>query len=60
MFEIGDRVAMADCKDANGNYIFGRIIGYHYDEGNVWEVRVDDGSVHDCCDDDIEPASWRE
>jgi hypothetical protein len=52
MFEIGDKVELLGFDKP----IFGRIVAYYYDEGNVWEVVTDGGNRHDCCDDDLIPA----
>ncbi len=49
MFEVGDRV-IVDCN------VVGRIIGYRYDEGNVWVVLIPNGDVIECADDYLEPA----
>ena len=52
MFEIGDKVELVGFDKP----IFGRIVGYYFDEGNVWEVRTDGGNLHNCSDDDLIPA----
>lgn len=48
MFSVGDKVK------ADGR--FGRIIGWHFDEGNVWHVEIDN-DVYDCYDEDLELLS---
>lgn len=52
MFEVGDNVVVNDSN------IRGVIVGFHYDEGNVWTVEVDDhpGVELECCDDELTPA----
>lgn len=52
MFEIGDRVMLKGFDKP----ICGKIVGWYYDEGNVWVVTTDGGNTHDCADDDLEPA----
>ncbi len=37
MFEIGDKVRLGG--------ISGVIVGWYFDEGNVWEVELADGSM---------------
>lgn len=49
MFEIGDRV-IVDCD------VVGRIIGWRYDEGNVWAVQITNGDIIECADDYLSPA----
>lgn len=49
MFEIGDVVWITSFDSP----IRGKIIEYHYDEGNVWVVRTDGGNLHDCCDSEL-------
>lgn len=53
MFEVGDSVAVKDSD------IRGVIVGFHYDEGNVWTVEVDGqpGVELECYDDELTPAS---
>jgi hypothetical protein len=56
MFEIGDSVLL---KGFEKQFIFdiaGKIVSYHYDEGNVWVVRTDGGNLWDCSDHEISPA----
>lgn len=52
MFEVGDRVMVKGFDKP----IFGKIVGWLFDEGNVWEVLTDGGNFHDCCDDELTPA----
>jgi len=47
MFEIGDTVSFMWGKEQR----VGKIVGYEYDEGNVWEVKVTDG-IHAYFSDD--------
>jgi len=44
MFEIGGRVLV-------GGGVSGVIVGWYFDEGNVWEVRLVDGSMVEMADD---------
>lgn len=37
MYEIGDSVVLND----DGLEIAGKIVSYHYDEGNVWTVKTE-------------------
>jgi hypothetical protein len=50
MFEVGDTVVL-DC-------VSGVIVGWHFDEGNVWTVRLADGSMVEMADDLSTVASW--
>ena len=43
MFEIGDKVAVGGFS--------GVIVGWYFDEGNVWEVELVDGSTIEMADD---------
>lgn len=45
-FALGDKVKV--------DGVVGRIILWHFDEGNVWEVETVDGEVLDCYDEDLE------
>ena len=51
MFEVGDKVMLSGFDKP----IFGVIVSWFHDEGNVWIVRTDGGNIHDCCDDDLYP-----
>jgi len=42
MFEIGDKVIV--------DGVSGVIVGWHFDEGNVWNVRLVDGSTVEMAD----------
>lgn len=44
MFDLGDRVKV------RGNV--GKIIGWHFDEGDVWHVQIDD-EVYECYNDEM-------
>ena len=37
MFEVGEKVVVND----DGREITGKIVSYHYDEGNVWTVKTE-------------------
>jgi hypothetical protein len=52
MFEVGDSVVV------DGNGVRGVIMGFYYDEGNVWVVEVDGcpGVELECADDELTPA----
>jgi len=52
MFEVGDKVMLSGFDKP----IFGEIMRWSFDEGNVWEVLTDGGNTHECCDDDLTPA----
>jgi hypothetical protein len=52
MFEVGDRVVVGGFDKP----IFGQIVSFHYDEGNVWTVLTDGGNHWDCADDELTPA----
>jgi len=49
MYEIGDKVVV------NGSV--GKIVSYHYDEGNVWTVRMLGGQHWDFCESEMSPAT---
>jgi hypothetical protein len=51
MFEIGDRVILKGFDRP----IHGLIIGWSFDEGNVWFVMTDGGNYWDCADDELTP-----
>lgn len=53
MFEVGDRVVLSGFDRP----IFGKIVRWSFDEGNVWEVLTDGGNMHDCADDELTPAN---
>jgi hypothetical protein len=48
MYEIGDKVVV------NGSV--GKIVGWHFDEGNVWTVRMPGGQHWDFCEIEMSPA----
>jgi hypothetical protein len=50
MFQIGDKVVV--------DSVSGVIVGWHFDEGNVWNVRLADGSTVEMADDLSTVASW--
>jgi hypothetical protein len=50
MFEIGDKVVVGG--------VSGVIVCWHFDEGNVWTVRLTDGSTVEMADDLSTVASW--
>lgn len=50
MYEIGDKVVV--------DGVSGVIIGWYFDEGNVWSVRLVDGSTVEMADDLSTVASW--
>ena len=50
MFEIGDSVMLKGFEKK----IVGKIVSYHYDEGNVWVVRTENGNLWDCCDNELD------
>jgi hypothetical protein len=52
MYEIGDSVMLKGFE----KQIVGKIVSYHYDEGNVWVVRTEGGNLHDCADHELSPA----
>jgi hypothetical protein len=52
MYEIGDSVMLKGFE----KQIVGKIVSYHYDEGNVWVVRTDGGNLWDCSDHEISPT----
>lgn len=37
MFEVGQNVVVND----NGTEIVGKIVSYHYDEGDVWTIKIE-------------------
>lgn len=43
MYEIGDTV-MVHANDSIGGYLFGKIINWYYDEGNVWLVQLNENN----------------
>jgi hypothetical protein len=43
MFEIGDEIVVGGFS--------GVIVGWYFDEGNVWEVELVDGSTIEMADD---------
>jgi hypothetical protein len=51
MYEIGENVVVND----DGREITGKIVSYHYDEGDVWTIKtayqdkVDQFIYLDCC-----------
>lgn len=49
MFEVGDKVVL------NGfdRPIHGKIVNWHFDDGNVWVVVTDGGNTWDCADDEL-------
>jgi len=49
MFEIGDKVVV----NSFTNPIDGVIVGWHYDEGNVWIVKMVDGRTLEFSDSDL-------
>jgi hypothetical protein len=53
MFEIGDRVMVSGFDKP----IYGKIVSFYYDEGNVWTVLTDGGNHLDCVDDELTPAN---
>lgn len=53
MFEIGDYVSFMWGKEQK----FGKIVGYEYDEGNVWEVTVTESMNAYFSDDQLAPAT---
>jgi len=50
MYEIGDNVVLKGFEKK----IVGKIVSYHYDEGNVWVVRTEGGNLWDCCDNELD------
>lgn len=52
MFQIGDVVMVNDCDRP----IRGRIVGWSFDEGNVWMVRTDGGNLFECMDSELSPC----
>jgi hypothetical protein len=52
MYEIGDSVMLKGFE----KQIVGKIVSYHYDEGNVWVVRTEGGNLWDCADHELSPA----
>jgi hypothetical protein len=52
MYEIGENVVVND----DGREITGKIVSYHYDEGDVWTIKtayqdkVDQFIYLDCCE----------
>lgn len=49
MFEIGDMVSFMWGKEPN----VGKIVGWEYDEGNVWEVTVTESMNAYFSDDEL-------
>ena len=49
MFEVGDTVMV------NSFYTpkLGKIIDWHYDEGDVWTVKMMDGMTTECCTSEL-------
>ena len=51
MFEVGENVVVHD----DGREISGKIVSYHYDEGDIWTIKteyqnkVDQFIYLDCC-----------
>ena len=52
MFEIGDTVSFMWGKEQK----VGKIVGYEYDEGNVWEVTVTESMNAYFSDNQLAPA----
>lgn len=52
MFEIGDYVSFMWGTEQK----VGKIVGYEYDEGNIWEVKVSDGIHAYFSDNELAPA----
>ena len=52
MFQIGDYVSFMWGKEKK----FGKIVGWEYDEGNVWEVTVTESMNAYFSDDKLAPA----
>ena len=52
MFEIGDYVSFMWGKEQK----VGKIVGWEYDEGNVWEVTVTESMNAYFSDDKLAPA----
>jgi hypothetical protein len=52
MYEVGDNVLLKGFE----KQIVGKIVSYHYDEGNVWVVRTEGGNLWDCGDHEISPV----
>jgi hypothetical protein len=52
MFEIGDSVVIVSFNKP----IVGKIVGWNFDEGNVWSVRSEGGNLYDCCDSELVSA----
>jgi len=53
MFEIGDTVSFMWGKEKK----VGKIVGWEYDEGNVWEVTVTQSMNAYFSDDKLTPAT---
>jgi ribosomal protein L16 Arg81 hydroxylase len=49
MYEIGDRVVVSGS-------VVGKIVDWHFDEGNVWTVQLPGGHHWDFCESEISPA----
>jgi hypothetical protein len=52
MFEIGDSVILMGFDKP----LTGKIVSWHFDEGNVWVVRTTGGNLWDCCDSELVAA----
>jgi hypothetical protein len=52
MYEIGDSVLLKGFE----KQVVGKIVSYHYDEGNVWTVRMPGGQHWDFGDHELSPA----
>lgn len=52
MFHVGDMIEILGLEKVT----VGRIVGWYYDEGNVWEVRTNGGNLWECCDDELSPV----
>ena len=54
MFEVGENVVVHD----DGREISGKIVSYHYDEGDIWTIKteyqnkVDQFIYLDCCENE--------
>lgn len=46
MFGMNDRIVVE-------GYGVGRIVNWYFDEGNVWIVRLEDGTEVECCDSEL-------
>jgi hypothetical protein len=54
MYEIGDMVMFAT-QGPSVDWLVGKIVGWEFDEGDIWTVKCEDGRIFYKCNYELSP-----